>query len=314
VENIEVVFNYDLPYDGEDYVHRIGRTGRQGRSGRAISFASGREVFQIRNIERYTNMRIHRGQAPTAGQVEEARASAVLDKVRATLKSGEFKRQDQLIERLLEEGFSSTDIASALLHHLQGGDNAAAPKLPREEVGRLREPLAPTLSRPRDQRPENAAQRGRYRPFDERPSNHRNVVRPERARPIERHPPVPSASIAAVEMRVPAKPSAPETGPALKVSDASPATAAPQPPKTGGRTTDVQTRLFMNLGAEMDVSQEDVVEAILGATGLPRKVVGIVDVRERHLFVDVASEHTNSIIAKLNRAQIKGRKAKVKVA
>jgi ATP-dependent RNA helicase DeaD len=70
----------------------------------------------------------------------------------------------------------------------------------------------------------------------------------------------------------------------------------------------------MNLGAEMDVSQEDVVEAILGATGLPRKVVGIVDVRERHLFVDVASEHTNSIIAKLNRAQIKGRKAKVKVA
>src|ERR1039457_7212029 len=43
VENIEVVFNYDLPYDPEDYVHRIGRTSRQGRSGRAISFASGRE-------------------------------------------------------------------------------------------------------------------------------------------------------------------------------------------------------------------------------------------------------------------------------
>src|SRR4029078_12847212 len=62
VEDIEVVFNYDLPYDGEDYVHRIGRTGRQGRSGRAISFASGREVFQIRNIERDTNMRIHRAQ------------------------------------------------------------------------------------------------------------------------------------------------------------------------------------------------------------------------------------------------------------
>src|SRR6185369_5693433 len=72
VEDLQVVFNYDLPYDGEDYVHRIGRTGRQGRSGRAISFASGREVFQIRNIERYTNMRIHRAQPPTADEVEAA--------------------------------------------------------------------------------------------------------------------------------------------------------------------------------------------------------------------------------------------------
>src|SRR5436190_1392304 len=68
VENVEVVFNYDLPYDGEDYVHRIGRTGRKGRSGQAISFASGREVFQIRNIERYTNVRIQRGKPPTVGE------------------------------------------------------------------------------------------------------------------------------------------------------------------------------------------------------------------------------------------------------
>ena len=163
VENIEVVFNYDLPYDGEDYVHRIGRTGRQGRSGRAISFASGREVFQIRNIERYTNTRIQRGQPPTVVEVEEARANAVLDKIRATLKSGEYKRQDQLIERLLEEGFSSTDIASALLHHLQGGEGAPAPKVAREEsssppeVPRRREAggksFEPRPARQRDERP-----------------------------------------------------------------------------------------------------------------------------------------------------------------
>src|SRR5581483_1333411 len=125
VENIEVVFNYDLPYDGEDYVHRIGRTGRQGRSGRAISFASGREVFQIRNIERYTNTKIQRGRPPTVAEVEEARTNVVLDKLRATLRSGEYKRHDQLIERLLEEGFNSTDIASALLHHLQSGEDGA---------------------------------------------------------------------------------------------------------------------------------------------------------------------------------------------
>src|SRR5437870_5305080 len=136
VEDVEVVFNYDLPYDGEDYVHRIGRTGRKGKAGRAISFASGREVFQIRNIERYTNTRIHRGKPPTVGEVEEARANVFLDKVRATLKSGDFKRQDHLVERLLEEGFSSTDIASALLHQLQSGEGGAATASRTEEYER----------------------------------------------------------------------------------------------------------------------------------------------------------------------------------
>src|SRR5436190_14302812 len=134
VDDIQVVFNYDLPYDGEDYVHRIGRTGRAGRAGRAISFASGREVFQIRNIERYTNVRIQRAKPPTAVEVEEARANVFLEKLRETLKAGEYKRQDHLIERLLEEGFNSTDIASALLHHLQGTDGTS--KTQREEEPR----------------------------------------------------------------------------------------------------------------------------------------------------------------------------------
>src|SRR6266850_5834606 len=139
VDDIEVVFNYDLPYDGEDYVHRIGRTGRKGQSGLAISFASGREVFQIRVIERYTNTRIHRGKAPTAGEVVEARANVFLDQLRSTLKQGEFKRQDHLIERLLEEGFSSTDLTSAVIHQLQNGDGAQVKAVPREDETQRRE-------------------------------------------------------------------------------------------------------------------------------------------------------------------------------
>ena len=75
-----------------------------------------------------------------------------------------------------------------------------------------------------------------------------------------------------------------------------------------------QTRLFINVGAEMGIVEADVVDAILGATGLPRQIIGEVDIRDRHLFVKVASEHAHGIIAKLNRAQIKDRKAKVKVA
>ena len=64
----------------------------------------------------------------------------------------------------------------------------------------------------------------------------------------------------------------------------------------------------------MGVGPGDVVGAIMGETGLPAKSVGSIDLRERHLFVDVASEHANAIISKLNRTTIRGNKIKVKVA
>ena len=54
VEDIEIVFNYDLPHDGEDYVHRIGRTGRAGKGGKAVTFVAGREIYRLENIQRFT--------------------------------------------------------------------------------------------------------------------------------------------------------------------------------------------------------------------------------------------------------------------
>src|SRR5688572_28326929 len=137
VDDVEVVFNYDLPYDVEDYIHRIGRTGRAGRSGRAISFVAGRELFQINHIERYTKTRIHRAKPPTPNEVEEARAGALIGRLRETLQSGKFRKQDHLLEILMEEGFSSTDIASALIHHIQDGQTTPpieSPKRPERET------------------------------------------------------------------------------------------------------------------------------------------------------------------------------------
>jgi len=80
---------------------------------------AGRELFQIYNIERYTKVEDAPRQTADAERSGRARANVVLDKLRATLQAGESKRQDHLIERLMEEGFTSTDIASALLHQLQ---------------------------------------------------------------------------------------------------------------------------------------------------------------------------------------------------
>ena len=70
----------------------------------------------------------------------------------------------------------------------------------------------------------------------------------------------------------------------------------------------------MGVGTEMGISPGDVVGAILGETGLPASVVGVVDIRERHLFVDVAAEYASGVIAKLNRTQIRGHRLRVKTA
>jgi ATP-dependent RNA helicase DeaD len=70
----------------------------------------------------------------------------------------------------------------------------------------------------------------------------------------------------------------------------------------------------MNVGEAMGIVPLDVVNAVADGTGLSGKVVGTIDIRERHLFADVAAEHAASIVAKLNRSKLKGHKLKVKVA
>jgi ATP-dependent RNA helicase DeaD len=115
VEDIEVVFNYDLPQDTEDYVHRIGRTGRAGRSGKAITFVAGREIYKMQQIMRFMKGRVRRERVPSAEQVEEKRTTQFVETLRDTLAKGEYQRHDEIIDHLLEQGHSPTDIASALI-------------------------------------------------------------------------------------------------------------------------------------------------------------------------------------------------------
>jgi ATP-dependent RNA helicase DeaD len=119
VENVEVVFNYDLPWDEEDYVHRIGRTGRAGRSGRAFSLIAGREIYKLQSIERYTRMKIPRQRVPSLEEVEEKRTNVFFEKIRTALQKGDFQKETRIVDRLLEQGFSSTDIACALVGELR---------------------------------------------------------------------------------------------------------------------------------------------------------------------------------------------------
>jgi ATP-dependent RNA helicase DeaD len=119
VDELELVVNYDLPYDAEDYVHRIGRTGRAGRKGLAATFVSGRDIHKLQFIERFTRTKIQRGKLPTAGEVEERRLEGVFDQIREVLERGNLSSGP--VDRLLEEGYNCTDIAAALFELLTGG-------------------------------------------------------------------------------------------------------------------------------------------------------------------------------------------------
>ncbi len=122
VDDIEAVFNYDIPNDLEYYVHRIGRTGRAGRSGRAFTFVSGKEMYKLRDIQRFTKSKISQQRVPSIGDVEQARSDKFMGLVKETIAKGDLKRQLRLVEDFIdrEEESSSLELAAALLKMLMG--------------------------------------------------------------------------------------------------------------------------------------------------------------------------------------------------
>ncbi len=141
VDDLEVVFNYDLPNDAEDYTHRIGRTGRAGKSGRAFTFVSGQELYKLQSMVRWAKLNVKRGTLPSLDEVEEARTNVFFEKIRTTLDARQFKPHDRMIDRLLDQGYASTDICSALIHLLQG-NTAAAPATPAAPKATVQPPPA----------------------------------------------------------------------------------------------------------------------------------------------------------------------------
>ena len=115
VDDIDIVFNYDIPSDEEYYVHRIGRTGRAGKTGKAYTFAVGKEVYKLRDIMRYTGSKILPQRLPTLSDIEEVKTRAFLNELKASIDEGHLTKYVNLVESLVEEDYSVMDIAAALL-------------------------------------------------------------------------------------------------------------------------------------------------------------------------------------------------------
>ncbi len=271
VDDLEVVFNYDLPNDAEDYTHRIGRTGRAGKSGRAFTFVSGRELWVLQNFIRYAQLKIRRENIPSLDQVEEARENVFFEKLRDTLNAAKFRKQDRMIDRLLEQGYPSTDICSALIHLLQGGPagggESAAPEKPKVAAAKSAASAAPA-ERKSSEAPAWVGKKA-------------GSAREPQAAPAPR-----------VRAETPDF----ETGETRDRYESATRTG-----REKGFTT-----LFFNVGRKNLVTPADIVGKIAGVTRLPANIVGAIDIHQRHTLVDVVEDQAQFVVEKLTGIRVKG--------
>ena len=132
VDDVDVVFNYDVPQDVEYYVHRIGRTGRAGRTGKSITFVAPREIYKLRDIQKYTKIRIEKTPIPTLNDVDEMRMQIFINKVCNVISEGDLDKYLPMIEKILETNedadteITTLEVAAALLKmHLNTGKNSS---------------------------------------------------------------------------------------------------------------------------------------------------------------------------------------------
>lgn len=116
VDDIEIVFNYDIPQDAEYYTHRVGRTGRAGKSGKSITFVTGREVFKLKDIIRITKSEIKLGVIPSKKDVDAMKAKIYIDKVLEELqKDQDLSAFYEYISVLEKDGIDLRDFLATML-------------------------------------------------------------------------------------------------------------------------------------------------------------------------------------------------------
>ncbi len=256
VDDLEIVFNYELPHDPEDYVHRIGRTGRAGKSGKAISLVTGREFGRLQQVLRFTKAKIERISVPRLEDLEEKHANRLVESLRNTIQAGQFKRQDQLLENLMESGHAPGEIVSALIH-LLSGESGRSPERIREDDPRQYRPAPRSDSRP--------------------PRGPRDESR-ESADRVQRGPPDSADFHAAKRID--------ESGVWLK----------------------------FNVGHNYGASPGDFVGCIANESGLPRTVIGPIQILPTISFVQVAAEHAETILKSVIGTRLRGRNVNAMVA
>lgn len=273
VERISHVLNYDIPYDTESYVHRIGRTGRAGRSGAAILFVTPREKGMLRQIERATRQPIEEMALPSVDAVNDIRVTRFLERIDAALGAEDLEFYRGLVRRYEQErNVPPADIAAALARMAQGG----APFLLKtaEPVHRER-PAASSGERP--PRREHAAAGPRERP-----------VRAPRAE---------GGPAAAHDGEAPRRPRA--------AADKAPRTPR-EAPEFGMETYRIE------VGHVHGVKPANIVGAIANEAGLEARYIGRIDIHDDHSVLDLPAEMPREILQHLKKVWVSGQQLQMR--
>jgi ATP-dependent RNA helicase DeaD len=120
VPDVDLVVNYDVPQDPEYYIHRIGRTGRAGKSGKSFTFVSGREMWKLRDIQRFAKIRIAQQAVPAAHEITLRKAELLTGRVRRMIEEQDLSPDTARVQQMMGDEYTSLEVASALLRLLSG--------------------------------------------------------------------------------------------------------------------------------------------------------------------------------------------------
>ncbi|MEJ6951593.1 DEAD/DEAH box helicase [Natronospora cellulosivora (SeqCode)] len=135
IDDIELVINYDLPQDTDYYVHRIGRTGRAGRSGRAVTFVVGKDIYKLRDIQKYTKTKIKRQEIPTLSDIEDAKMEKFTSSIIDTIEEAHLGKYINIVEDLVDDDYTAMDIAAALIKNSLEKDSNEEDMIEYEDFG-----------------------------------------------------------------------------------------------------------------------------------------------------------------------------------
>jgi ATP-dependent RNA helicase DeaD len=275
VERISHVVNYDVPYDSESYIHRIGRTGRAGRSGEAILFIAPRERNMLRIIERATRQQIEQMNLPSVTAVNEQRVVRFKQRIAETLAEGETAAFRSIVEEFqAENDVPVIDIAAALASLLQGTTPLLLPEKPEAEKSGY-QPAR------RDGRgAEAGAGRG----------TEAGAGRPERGHrgdPGDRKPRA-------------------ERGPF-----SGPPPARGRRDDSGDNEAVVFETFRVEVGHAHGVKPGNIVGAIANEAGLEGRHIGHVDIRDDHSFVDLPQGMPKDIFRNLKKVRVVGQELRI---
>ncbi len=299
VERISHVVNYDIPYDSETYIHRIGRTGRAGRSGEAILFVAPRERNMLRIIERVTNQRIEPMTLPSVSDVNVQRVLKFKERITAAVQNGEGKAFQELLEQMeRDQNIPAIEIAAALAALLQG----SAPFLLPQKPGGHEEQAVPRAWAG-EAANDTAAPRGRSAPGKSRGPRDSREDRPAREH-AETHEPrkAPKAHVAAE----PGTPSG-EAAASEEREHAPPRHREKRPAEDGPPMETFR----IEVGHAHGVLPGNIVGAIANEAGLDGKHIGHIDIREDHTFVDLPEGMPKEIFRELKKVRIRGNELRI---